>query len=96
MGGFAPIPGPPATIAGALVIWLGVVIAVSASTSPRQARPAETPKAAPTAAKAALTVTPVAWLNLTGSISTGHDDYKNAGFGLRDNRNRSHNVGFVW
>ena len=40
-----------------------------------------------------LTVTPVAWLNLTGSVATGHDDYKNSGFGLRDNENRSYTVG---
>ncbi len=53
MGRLTRTPGPQVTIVGALVIWLGVVIAVSASTSPRQERPAETPKAAPTAAKAA-------------------------------------------
>lgn len=41
-----------------------------------------------------LTVTPVTWLNVNGSIGTGHDDYKNTGFGLRDNRNRTYGVGF--
>ena len=49
MGRFTRTPGPLGTIAGALVIWLGVVIAVGASTAPRQTRPAETPKAAPAA-----------------------------------------------
>jgi len=41
-----------------------------------------------------LTVTPVAWLNLNGSIGTGHDDYESSGFGLRDNRSRTFSVGF--
>ena len=41
-----------------------------------------------------LTITPVAWLNLNGSIGTGHDDYEDSGFGLRDNRNRTFSVGF--
>jgi DmsE family decaheme c-type cytochrome len=49
MGRFTRTPGPLVTIVGALVIWLGVVIAVGASTAPRQNRPAETPKAAPAA-----------------------------------------------
>jgi MtrB/PioB family decaheme-associated outer membrane protein len=41
-----------------------------------------------------LTITPAGWLNLNGSIGTGHDDYENSGFGLRDNRNKTFSVGF--
>ena len=59
MGRLARTPGPYVTIAGALVIWLGVVIAVGANTSPRQDRPAEAPTAAASAVKAVSSV-PVA------------------------------------
>jgi MtrB/PioB family decaheme-associated outer membrane protein len=41
-----------------------------------------------------LTLTPVSWLNINGSAGTGHDDYRNTGFGLRDNRNNTYSVGF--
>jgi MtrB/PioB family decaheme-associated outer membrane protein len=41
-----------------------------------------------------LTVTPVGWLAVYGSLGTGHDDYKNTGFGLRDNKNNTYGVGF--
>ena len=41
-----------------------------------------------------LTLTPTSWLNLNGSIGTGHDDYKGTGFGLRDSRTRSYGMGF--
>lgn len=41
-----------------------------------------------------LTVAPVSWLSVNGSVGTGRDDYRNTGFGLRDNRNRSYGVGF--
>ena len=53
MGRLTRTPGPHVTIAGALVLWLGVVIAVGANTSPRKEGPAQTPEVAPTAAKAA-------------------------------------------
>jgi MtrB/PioB family decaheme-associated outer membrane protein len=41
-----------------------------------------------------LTLTPLPWLNVNGSIAAGRDDYKDTGFGLRDNRNRSYGIGF--
>lgn len=41
-----------------------------------------------------VTVTPAAWLNLNGSVAYGRDEYKDTGFGLRDNRNRTYGVGF--
>jgi MtrB/PioB family decaheme-associated outer membrane protein len=41
-----------------------------------------------------LTLTPTAWLSVNGSVSRGEDDYKNTGFGLRDNDNRAYGVGF--
>jgi MtrB/PioB family decaheme-associated outer membrane protein len=40
-----------------------------------------------------LTVTPVSWLSLNGSVATGDDDYKDTGFGLRDNKNRAYGAG---
>jgi MtrB/PioB family decaheme-associated outer membrane protein len=40
-----------------------------------------------------LTVTPVEWLNLNGSLATGRDDYQSTGFGLRDNRNHAYGFG---
>jgi hypothetical protein len=39
------------------------------------------------------TLTPVAWLAVNGSVGIGRDDYRNTGFGLRDNRNRSYGFG---
>jgi MtrB/PioB family decaheme-associated outer membrane protein len=41
-----------------------------------------------------LTVTPVAMFDVNASVSTGHDDYTNTGFGLRDNKNNTWSVGF--
>ena len=41
-----------------------------------------------------VTVTPVEWLNLNGSLGSGRDDYQNVGFGLRDNTNRTYSIGF--
>jgi len=41
-----------------------------------------------------LTLTPTAWLSVNGSVSMGEDDYKNTGFGLRDNDNRAYGIGF--
>jgi MtrB/PioB family decaheme-associated outer membrane protein len=41
-----------------------------------------------------LTLAPLSWLSLNGSASTGHDDYQNSGFGLRDNKNNTYSVGF--
>lgn len=46
-----------------------------------------------TRATGSLTVTPVAWMNLSGSIADGRDDYADTGFGLRDNRSRSYGFG---
>jgi MtrB/PioB family decaheme-associated outer membrane protein len=43
---------------------------------------------------ALVTITPVSWLGLNGSVATGDDDYKDTGFGLRDNTNRAYGVGF--
>jgi MtrB/PioB family decaheme-associated outer membrane protein len=41
-----------------------------------------------------VSVTPVAWVSLNGSVWTGHDDYFETGFGLRDNENRAYGIGF--
>lgn len=41
-----------------------------------------------------LTVTPVSYLSLTGSVGTGDDDYTDTGFGLRDSENRNWSLGF--
>ena len=43
---------------------------------------------------AIVTVTPVAQLDVNASVSTGKDNYRNTGFGLRDNTNNTWNVGF--
>jgi MtrB/PioB family decaheme-associated outer membrane protein len=40
-----------------------------------------------------VTLTPTGWLNLSASAAAGRDDYKDTGFGLRDNKNRSYSVG---
>jgi len=40
-----------------------------------------------------VTLTPTGWLNLSASAASGRDDYKDTGFGLRDNKNRSYSVG---
>lgn len=42
---------------------------------------------------AILTLTPVDWLSLSGSVADGRDDYDDTGFGLRDNRNRMYGIG---
>jgi MtrB/PioB family decaheme-associated outer membrane protein len=41
-----------------------------------------------------LTVTPIPQLGFNASVATGKDDYKETGFGLRDNKNRTWSVGF--
>jgi hypothetical protein len=41
-----------------------------------------------------LTVAPLSWLAVNASLGTGRDDYTHTGFGLRDNRNQTHGVGF--
>ena len=41
-----------------------------------------------------LTVTPMAAFGFNGSVSTGHDDYSESYFGLRDNKNNSYSLGF--
>jgi len=43
---------------------------------------------------ALLTITPVGFLDLNGSLSTGHDKYPDSYFGLRDNKNNGYSVGF--
>jgi MtrB/PioB family decaheme-associated outer membrane protein len=40
-----------------------------------------------------LTVTPVSALGFNASLSTGHDDYSESYFGLRDNKNNSYSLG---
>ena len=45
-------------------------------------------------ATAIVTVTPVARFDVNASVSTGKDDYRNTGFGLRDNRNNGWSLGF--
>ncbi len=41
-----------------------------------------------------LQVTPIAALGINGTIATGHDDYSESYFGLRDNKNNSYSIGF--
>ena len=41
-----------------------------------------------------VTVTPISWLGLNGSVAAGNDDYKDTGFGLRDNKNNAYGAGF--
>lgn len=41
-----------------------------------------------------LQVTPIAALGINGTIATGHDDYSESYFGLRDNKNDSYSIGF--
>ena len=41
-----------------------------------------------------LQVTPVAALGFNASVATGHDDYSESYFGLRDNKNNSYSLGF--
>jgi MtrB/PioB family decaheme-associated outer membrane protein len=41
-----------------------------------------------------VTVTPVAQFDINASASTGKDDYRNTGFGLRDNNNNAWSLGF--
>ncbi len=41
-----------------------------------------------------LQVTPVAVLGFNASVATGHDDYSESYFGLRDNKNHSYSLGF--
>jgi MtrB/PioB family decaheme-associated outer membrane protein len=41
-----------------------------------------------------VTFTPVPNFDVNAAVSTGKDDYKNTGFGLRDNDNKAWNVGF--
>ncbi len=41
-----------------------------------------------------LTVTPIAQFDINASVSTGRDNYKHTGFGLRDNKNNGWNLGF--
>lgn len=41
-----------------------------------------------------LTVTPISWFALNGSVGTGKDDYYETGFGLRDSKNNTWSAGF--
>jgi hypothetical protein len=41
-----------------------------------------------------LTVTPASYVSFNASIGTGRDEYKNTGFGLRDNKSRNWSAGF--
>lgn len=41
-----------------------------------------------------LQVTPIPALGINGTIATGHDDYSESYFGLRDNKNKSYSIGF--
>jgi MtrB/PioB family decaheme-associated outer membrane protein len=41
-----------------------------------------------------LSITPISWFALNGSVGTGRDDYFETGFGLRDNKNNTYSVGF--
>jgi MtrB/PioB family decaheme-associated outer membrane protein len=41
-----------------------------------------------------VTVTPIEVLGFTASVGAGRDDYKNTGFGLRDNQHHIYSVGF--
>ncbi|MBW8894600.1 MAG: MtrB/PioB family outer membrane beta-barrel protein [Acidobacteria bacterium] len=41
-----------------------------------------------------VTVTPMTAFGFNGSVSTGHDDYSESYFGLRDNKNNSYSLGF--
>jgi MtrB/PioB family decaheme-associated outer membrane protein len=41
-----------------------------------------------------LQVTPISALGINGTVATGHDDYGESYFGLRDNKNKSYSIGF--
>lgn len=41
---------------------------------------------------ALVQLTPLPVIGLSGALAVGNDDYKNSGFGLRDNDNRSYNI----
>ena len=43
---------------------------------------------------AIFTITPIAQIDINVSVSTGKDNYRNTGFGLRDNNNNTWSVGF--
>lgn len=42
-----------------------------------------------------LDVTPISALGINASLATGHDDYSESYFGLRDNKNDSYSLGFT-
>ncbi len=42
-----------------------------------------------------LQVTPIDSFGVNATIATGHDDYSESYFGLRDNKNRSYSIGFT-
>lgn len=41
-----------------------------------------------------LSITPIAQFDVNASVSTGKDNYRNTGFGLRDNNNNTWSLGF--
>lgn len=43
---------------------------------------------------AILTITPISWFAVNGSVAAGRDEYDESGFGLRDNKNTAYGVGF--
>jgi MtrB/PioB family decaheme-associated outer membrane protein len=43
-----------------------------------------------------LQVTPIDSFGVNATIATGHDDYSESYFGLRDNKNRSYSIGFTF
>lgn len=49
-----------------------------------------------TRASVILQVTPVESLGINATVASGHDDYSESYFGLRDNKNRSYSIGFTY
>ena len=47
-----------------------------------------------TRVNASVYITPVPYLSLNAGVGSGHDDYTDSGFGLRDSKTRSWSTGF--
>jgi len=43
-----------------------------------------------------LQVTPIESFGINATVASGHDDYSESYFGLRDNKNRSYSIGFTY
>src|SRR5262245_42802045 len=43
-----------------------------------------------------LQITPIESFGVNATLATGHDDYSESYFGLRDNKNRSYSIGFTY